>query len=406
MKKKIYIVGIGMGSIDGITLEGLNALKKSQSIIGAKRMLEVFNDFSCEKFASFKNDEIVKYIEESKHEIMSVAVSGDLGFYSVAKKLKEMLKEYEVESICGISSVSYFSSKIGVSWDDMKIITLHGRGHKLIGQVMTNEKTFILTGGQNKVEDICKKLVENDLGELKVAVGENLSYENERIIEGTALELADMTFDNLSVMIVFNDDALEETYVTHGVEDEEFIRARVPMTKSEIRNVALAKMKLRRDDLCWDVGAGTGSVAIEMALRATDGFVYAIEKNEAAVELIKENKRKFKTNNLKVIKGLAPDALRDLPAPDRVFIGGSSGNMEEIVSIILEKNPEVRFVVTAITLETVAETINVLKKFNIKDNDIVHMAVGKSKKIAGYNMMMGLNPVYIMTGQGASENEE
>ena len=139
---------------------------------------------------------------------------------------------------------------------------------------------------------------------------------------------------------------------------------------------------------------------MEMALQACDGMVYAIEKKKEAVNLILENKRKFAADNLEVIEGLAPEALESLPAPTHAFIGGSSGNMKEILKALLEKNSKIRIVVNAIAVETVAETMQCLKELPFCEEEIVQVSVGRSKKIASYHMMMGLNPVFVFSFTG------
>lgn len=188
-------------------------------------------------------------------------------------------------------------------------------------------------------------------------------------------------------------------YTTHGIADEQFIRGKAPMTKEEVRTVSLAKLKLKEDSLCYDVGAGTGSLSIEMALRAHQGKVWAIEKKEEAVDLIRQNKVRFVADNLKIIEGLAPEAMQDLPAPTHVFIGGSSGNLKQIVELLLQKNKEVRIVINCITLETVSEALETAKLFGFTENEIVQLNVSRSKAIGRYHMMMGENPIYIITLQ-------
>ena len=196
-------------------------------------------------------------------------------------------------------------------------------------------------------------------------VGENLSYENEKIFAKPASELTEYKGDPLSVICAVNENA-GTRLETHGIRDEEFIRGKAPMTKEEVRTVSLSKLRLTADSVCYDVGAGTGSLSIEMALRAHQGQVWAIEKKEDAVELIHRNKLKFAADNLEIVEGLAPEALKDLPAPTHAFIGGSSGNLKEIVKLLLEKNPQVRIVINCITLETVSEALETAKEFGLK----------------------------------------
>ena len=167
------------------------------------------------------------------------------------------------------------------------------------------------------------------------------------------------------------------------------------MTKSEIRALALSRLRLTADEVCWDVGAGTGSVSIEMALSARKGRVYAIEKNEAALALLAENRRKFHTANLQIVAGAAPDACRDLPPPTHAFIGGSSGNLREIVDLLVEKNPRVRIVAAAVTLESVAELTGLSRDFT--SHSVVCLTAARGREAGPYRLMVGQNPVYLFT---------
>ena len=167
------------------------------------------------------------------------------------------------------------------------------------------------------------------------------------------------------------------------------------MTKSEIRALALSRLRLTADAVCWDVGAGTGSVSIEMALSARRGRVYAIEKNEAALALLAENRQKFHTANLEIVSGAAPEACRNLPPPTHAFIGGSSGNLREIVDLLVEKNPKVRIVAAAVTLESVAELTGLSRDF--PSHSAVCLTAARGRAAGPYHLMTGQNPVYLFT---------
>ena len=206
-------------------------------------------------------------------------------------------------------------------------------------------------------------------------------------------------FDNLCVVVVFNEEA-KNAIITHGIPDDSFIRGKVPMTKEEIRSISLSKLRLCRDSVIYDVGAGTGSVSIEMARQAIDGVVYAIERNPDGLDLIRQNQRKLGIANIECIEGLAPMAMEDLPMPTHAFIGGSAGNMKEILQSLLNKNPNIRIVINAIALETIAETVEFIKELKVKDVDIVQVSVSKSKILGKYHMMMGENPIYIISFTG------
>lgn len=181
--------------------------------------------------------------------------------------------------------------------------------------------------------------------------------------------------------------------------DEVFIRGAVPMTKSEVRAVSLSKLELRQDSILYDVGAGTGSVSIEAAFALSKGRVYAIEKKPEAIELIQVNKEKFSAENVTVIEGIAPHVLSDLEAPTHVFIGGTSGVMGEVLDTVLKKNPKARIVINVLALESIAEVLAWLKAHCV-EAEMVQVQVSKGKTAGSYHMMMGQNPVYVISFGG------
>lgn len=402
LSQKISLVGIGMGAEKTLTLEGKKALNEAELLIGAKRMTEAVQKPGQMVLHEYRSEKIVEYIREHpKYRTVAIALSGDVGFYSGAKKLIDQL-DGNVEVICGISSVVYFMSKIGLSWDDAKIVSAHGRNCNLISLIRHNPKVFSILGTEDGVAVLASRLVYYGMGDVTLYVGENLSYENEKIFHDKAANLTEYRGDALSVVTACNEKATPLSAV-HGISDGEFLRGKAPMTKEEVRTVSLSKLRLSEDSVCYDVGAGTGSVSVEMALRAWMGQVYAIEKKEDALALLKENKKKFAVDNLTIIPGVAPEAMTELPAPTHAFIGGSSGNMQDIINLLLEKNPKVRIVINCITLETVTEAMNAIRDFGLEDVDIVQLAAARSKSIGRYHMMMGENPIYIISCSGRGE---
>lgn len=402
LSQKISLVGIGMGAEKTLTLEGKKALNEAELLIGAKRMTEAVQKPGQMVLHEYRSEKIVEYIREHpKYRTVAIALSGDVGFYSGAKKLIDQL-DGNVEVICGISSVVYFMSKIGLSWDDAKIVSAHGRNCNLISLIRHNPKVFSILGTEYGVAVLASRLVYYGMGDVTLYVGENLSYENEKIFHDKAANLTEYRGDALSVVTACNEKATPMSAV-HGISDGEFLRGKAPMTKEEVRTVSLSKLRLSEDSVCYDVGAGTGSVSVEMALRAWMGQVYAIEKKEDALALLKENKKKFAVDNLAIIPGVAPEAMTELPAPTHAFIGGSSGNMQDIINLLLEKNPKVRIVINCITLETVTEAMNAIRDFGLEDVDIVQLAAARSKSIGRYHMMMGENPIYIISCSGRGE---
>ena len=419
----ITLLGIGMGSREMLTVQGKNSLDQADLLIGARRMVDSVRRPDQDVFIEYRSQEIKDYIDSHpEYDNIVIVLSGDVGFYSGAKKLLDVLQQNklsqnsfgsetagqsssvqntvkpEIQVQCGISSVVYFMSKIGLSWDDAKIVSAHGRRCNLISYIHNEKKVFAILGTSDGVAVLASKLVDYGMSDVLLYVGENLSYDNEKIFVKTAGELTEYTGNPLSVICAVNESA-GKRLETHGIKDEEFIRGKAPMTKEEVRTVSLSKLRLTEDSVCYDVGAGTGSLSIEMALRAHQGKVWAIEKKEDAVELIRQNKVKFAADNLEIIERLAPEALKDLPVPTHAFIGGSSGNLKEIVQILIEKNPQVRIVINCITLETVSEALETAKEFGFEENEIVQLSAARSKAIGRYHMMMGENPIYIITLQ-------
>lgn len=396
---EISLVGIGMGSRENRTEEALKAIREADLLIGARRMIDASREFGKDCYVEYDSQKIARYLaEHPEYEKVAVLLSGDPGFNSGAKKLLDVLGD-QVKVICGVSSVSYFMSRIRKSWDDVLITSAHGKSTNLITLIKRNKKVCAILGTRDGIRKLAQEMAAHGMQRARLYTGECLSYPEERIQKGTPEDFLTYEADPLSIVYVENPDARKE-YVTHGISDTEFIREKVPMTKEEVRTVSLSKLYLEEDSVCYDVGAGTGSVSIEMALRSWNGNVYAIEKKALAVELLKKNKEKFAVENLEIIEGTAPDALEDLEPPTHAFIGGSSGNMETILRLLLEKNPSVRIVINCIALETVSETLQCLKTLPVKDAEILQIAVSKGKTVGNYHMMMGENPIYIISCTG------
>ncbi len=405
--QSVQIVGIGPGSRDAMTQEVRRAIEEADCIIGARRMLDAARG-GQKTFAAIAPQEIADFLRAHReYRRCAVVMSGDTGFFSGTKKLLPLLSGCEVRVLPGLSSLSYLCAMLQTSYEDVHVVSLHGRAHDIAADVRAHARVFALVGGEHGVNDLCRTLTENGLGTVTVSVGERLSYEDETITTGTAEELQSKAFAPLSAVLIEND--YPDAVVTHGLPDEAFLRGAgevgvVPMTKSEVRAIALSKLRLTERAVCCDIGAGTGSVAIEMALQAKRGHVYAVERRIDAVELLKKNQAAFHVENLTVVSGTAPEACRDLPAPTHAFIGGSAGNLRDIVSMLLAQNPHVRIVATAISLESVAELTACMKDFAFTEAEAVSVQIARGKKAGLYNLMTGQNPVYIFTMQSEEKS--
>ena len=394
MSRKFYIIGAGMGAPDSLTGEAVHALAASDAVFATQRLAAV-----CDRAVVCPFDRLAAEAIASDAPTVSVLVSGDVGFFSAAGRLRGQLAPYgDVRLVCGLSSMQYFCAKLGVSYDDACVRSLHGRAGSILGAVSYHKKIFVLTGGENTAPKVCKTLADAGLGGLTVHLGENLGAADERIQTGTAETLAAEDCGNLAVLLIEHPDAVN---AYEPVRDDMLTRAKVPMTKEEVRWVSVSRLAVQPRDTVWDVGAGTGAVTLELARKASDGLVYAVERKPEAVALLRENRAKLGGYNVQIVEGAAPDALEALPAPDHVFVGGSGGAMRRILEIAKQKNPAVRVVVNAIALETLHETQAALSVLGFADIEVTQLSAARGKAVGPYTMMTANNPVFILSGGGA-----
>jgi precorrin-6Y C5,15-methyltransferase (decarboxylating) len=405
MSKHISIVGIGMGNPDLLTREVRCALIEAELVIGAKRMKDALPKNCQAQYMDLTDGrEILSVIDKTEAEKIVICMSGDSGFYSGTKGLAAMLeKKYKVTVMAGISSISYLAAKCGIAWQDACIVSLHGRKENWIHAVKTHEKTFLVMGGS--LRGVVERLCLAGLHECKLIIGIRLSYQDERIIKvragellekGDKLEGVDTT---LSVLFILNEGGACKT-ADFGIPDGEFIRGQVPMTKSEVRAVTMSKLHLKENAVAYDIGAGTGTVSVEMAAQAWRGMIYGVECNPKALELLRANKEKFMYDNLEIVSGKAPEALKELPAPDAIFIGGSKGERENILRAVLQKNPHVHIVMNVISLESLSGILVLYKKYGLQNLEITQVTAARGRQIAGQHLMDGQNPVFIISMDG------
>ena len=184
-----------------------------------------------------------------------------------------------------------------------------------------------------------------------------------------------------------------------GIDDSEFIRGKVPMTKQEVRILTLTKARIAPSDIVYDIGAGTGSISIEAARIAHEGKVFAIERNPAGISLIKENMKKFQVENIEVVSGEAPGTLAGLPNCDAVIIGGSGRNLDDILDIVHERlKVGGRVILNCITIQTISSCLEYLRAHKDEfDYEAIQVQVNRLKAVGPYDMADAVNPIYIVT---------
>ena len=395
----VTLIGMGSGQPENLTLQGLAALRQADLILGARRLLAVLPAGCTEnRAAAYRPDEVAELLQTSGAENAVLVYSGDTGFYSGASSMMEKLEALGVRArvLPGLSSIQLLAAALGRPWQGWNLVSAHGRTCDPVAECMQGRPTFFLTGGSEDPATLCAQLAAEGFGDVQGVVGQCLGTPEEKLFRGSVKELAAGRFNSLSVLLVEAAEVLPRR--APGLPDEAFERGDVPMTKQEVRAAVLAKLAVRPEDILWDVGAGTGSVSVELALAAPRGRVYAVECRPEGCALIKANREKFRTRNLVLVEGLAPAALSDLPAPDAVFIGGSKGSLDAIVDAALDKNPDARICVSAIALESLSAAVAALTAKG-RTVQVSQIAVSRARAVGGLHLMMAQNPIYLITGE-------
>lgn len=412
--RKVTIIGAGPGNPDLLSRAALDAIDIADVVIGAHRALvgiDVPPDVvRCELVKTA--DIVAALTDAASWQRAVVVMTGDVGLFSGARRLVEALSggaQVDVRIIPGISSASYLAARLARPWQDWRFASAHGVACDIVAEAERAGELFLVTSGGEDPSRLSGELVQAGFGDARVTVAERLSYPDERITCATASEIAGQTFDDLNVMLIeFAGGAASSRwpYASSGIPDELFIRGDVPMTKLEVRAVALAKLRLTATDTVWDVGAGTGSVSIEAALVARAGSVWAVERNAAGVRLIRENADAFGCGNVHAVPGVAPEALAKLPVPDAVFVGGSAGELPSIVEAALEKNSQVRLCVPCVTVETLTEACALLSGSRFKGFEACQVSAARAEAVGSHHLMKAQNPVFLVSARGAGADAE
>ena len=437
---QITLAGIGMGAEALLTEEVRNRIAEADYVFGAKRMVESIKKLckqNVKTYNCYLSKDIIPVIENIQENSAKIVIlfSGDTGFYSGCEKLYNELCKHKgmgkAEVLPGISSLSMLSARTGISWQDAKILSTHGVEpalwkSRLLDAAKREKKTFFLTSGVADVQEIgnllSSEFAKEEWKNLKIYLGYQLSYPQEWIKCLTVDELCkllsrdhndggqdslqnslqeepkdqlqDKPEEGLYVGMLLNEHPKKHR-LTPGYPDDMFIRGQVPMTKEEVRSVSICKLHLTEDAVVYDIGSGTGSVSVEIAALSPHVQVYAMEVNGEAVSLLEENCKQFGLHNVRCIRTKAPDGLEDLPMATHAFIGGSKGNLREILWTLYRKNNHMRIVVNAVSMETICQMQELLKELPVEQEEILQLSVTKTKQLGSYHMLQAANPVYI-----------
>lgn len=336
-------------------------------------------------------------------------------FFGIGRRAVREFGKDNVEILPDLSSMQMAFARIKEAWDDAFLMSLHGgpdpgKRRRLPYEIsdipsllQKHNKIAILTDKENNPSAIAKEILDSSLScshtpLLQLFVCERLGYPDEKLTKGMPAEIADMSFSEPNVVIIQKtEDRTQKTDIVFGLKEEEITHAKGLITKDEVRAVTVHKLRLPQKGILWDIGAGSGAVSIEAGRFCPELKIFAIEKNEEQIKHIKTNIVIFNLYNIEIIKGEAPNALKHLPHPDRVFIGGSGGRLKEIISFIAKMTTTI-VVINAATIETLNEAIQSFENNGFKV-EVSEISVSRAKTVANKKYLSALNPIFVIIGQ-------
>ncbi len=425
---KIHVIGIGFRPLDNRSKKCLLA---SDVVLANSRLLDVFKNY--DEYENVKDRiivhgsvyEMMDYIGDNyKRKKIALLAAGDPMFFGIGRLAIERFGQDAVEVYPDLSSMQVAFSRVRETSNNALLMSLHGGPNpekrrkmeyeisEVPGLLERHGKIGILTDKVNSPEKIAdaifrRSAVSGQRSAVKIYVCEKLGYDDEKITSGTPEEISKKTFEHPNIVIIKSGEAgkrgsgevkKETSDLLFGLREDEIGHSKGLITKDEVRAVTIHKLRLPREGVFWDIGAGSGSVSMEAARLCPGLNVISIEKNLEQINYINENKEKFGIVNLKSVEGQAPDGLNDLPAPDRVFIGGSAGKLDAIVKSAADRMNAGIIVINAVTIETLNDAVENLEKNNFKVN-ISEVSIARSKMIKDKRHMSALNPIFVITGE-------
>jgi precorrin-6Y C5,15-methyltransferase (decarboxylating) len=424
--EKCRVIGVLDDGAASLGRAALAHLQQAQLVIGGARALRLFAEhigpLALQRDLTGALQQVPEWIRAAQSENQRVVVlaTGDPLCHGIAAYLASRLCIEAIEVIPNVSTLQLACARLGLPWQDMKFSSVHAKdagdwaegaepGHglyALLRDIRQNDRLAILTSPANTPDRIARMLVTEGLADdFEMAVAERLCQPEERIVSGMAITAAaQMPFADPNVVLLWRIRPRPQP-VLLGLPDASY-QQRYPekglITKNEVRVVSLARMQLRASSVVWDIGAGSGSVGLEAARLCSQGHVYAIEKNVDDSAIVRANRRALGLSNHTLVYGKAPEGLQHWPDPDAVFIGGSGGELAELICLILQRlKPEGWLVMNFVTLENLAVAVETLKSLGVAW-DVLQLQASRSKPILHMNRMAAENPVWLVCAQKAA----
>lgn len=398
MRKKIYLLSAGPGGEGGVPAATVAMVRMLPEVFAFSRNMPVAGP-NARPFGP-KLDERFSQLREAltRHDAVGLIVTGDPTNFSLSRKICAEMTDVEFEIVPGAGARTALFAALQLAQESPVEISGHGRTMSLyrwLGLVATAHQVLLYCDGEHNPAWAQEQLVKAGLN-VELAVGSDLCWPTQRLFRGPVgtLDLKDCPGHSLVLTI----NHLPRSRFWPGLDDRLFQRGSLPMTKKAVRAAALCALAPAPDALCWDVGSGTGSVSVELALACPLGHVWALEREAEGKELAEGNARALGAYNLTALEGTAPEALEVLPSPDCVFVGGSGGRLEDILTHIADRGPGIRVCVTAVTLETAAAAGGLMKKLGYENRRAVTLAATNWRLLPGNSLAQAENPVTLWLG--------
>jgi len=399
-QQKIYLVGAGIVGWEGFGAKALEVVSEAEVMIGHQRHLDIFPEFTGTKMVLGALSDLLDFLKKTDLKV-AILASGDPAFFGISRFLLRNLPKDRIEIFANVTSMQYAFSRIKEPWDDAIFVSVHGRGmHAAVDKIISAEKACILTDKVNTPAAIANELIERGAEGYEAWLCEDLGMDTEKFTRTDVRGLLELKPSDLNILILIKTyEPNLKQYPLIGIDDEEFQTSKKLITKQEVRAVTLSKLQLQDDLVMWDIGAGSGSVSIEASNLLPNGRIFALERNPQCVAFINENLQKFCTRNVKLIEAYAPDGLEDLPDPDRVFIGGAGGKLEEIIDLVDKRlKPEGLIVLNAVTLDTLTKSVEFLEDHGYFV-EATCVNISKTRKLTEFKLFEAHNPVYIIAAR-------
>lgn len=417
----VTIIGVLDNGLDGLGTPAKNALSNADLVIGGSRVLALFAlplQAKATRDLTGKLAQVPSWINQALAQKLQVVVlaTGDPLFYGIGSYLHDKIA-VQPRILPNISALQLAFARIATSWQDAHIVSVHQQDsgdwtatsdsrhglYRLQQALSHSHKIAVLTSPQNNPQRIARMLLAQNMGnDFAITVAQNLLASDESIATfANAEAVAKQDFNGNNIVILQRCQP-SPAPTLFGIDDNNFAQRKPDkglITKREVRAVSLARLQLSATSIVWDIGAGSGAVGIEAARLCQLGFVYAIEKNATDCAIIAANAADFAIYNYQLTNDKAPQGMDDWQRPDAVFIGGSGGELAQLIALCLDKlqsggNLVMNFA-TFENLHTATQTLqNIGASF-----DVTLLQSARSRPILDMQRLQALNPVWVVSVQ-------